>query len=132
MAKKKLRFPKADRLGHIKKDGSENVSSKPTELRAKIQAPVSLREKMKSLWAEFREKEIADSEQESNADAQDFDVSNDDFPSSPYEIAENLEDLIGIAESQLSDLKEELSQEQVQPAEKENSDDSISGEAIQE
>lgn len=89
---KKCRFKKQCRLGDIKKDGSENISSKPTELRAKIIAPVTLRQKMNSMWKEFREKEEANLQIESLQDAQDFDVDNDVFPRSQYEVDHELSD----------------------------------------
>lgn len=131
MAKKKLRFPKKDRLGHLKRDGSENVSSKPTELRAKINNPVSLREKMKQMWSEFRENEDRNNQFESNEDAQDFNVSNDEFPSSPYEISDELHDQIAQDAANIALQKINQTKEQVNPAEEKN-DDQIFEQVIQE
>ena len=47
---KKVRFKKC-KADVCHKDGSEKLSSKPTELRAKINAPVTLRQKMSNLFA---------------------------------------------------------------------------------
>ena len=95
MAKKKIkkpRFPKAKKPCLIKEDGSENLCSKPTELRAKISAPVTLRQKMRSMWKEFKEQEDLAKQEETFADSQDFDVDNDAFPKSAYEVEGDLLD----------------------------------------
>lgn len=91
---KKVRFKK-EKVININKDGSEKISSKPTKIHGKT-APVSLRQKMKSLWAEFNEKQKDASEVESIADAQDFDVSNDAELKSPYEVDGELEDALNL------------------------------------
>lgn len=88
--KKKLRFPKVERR-YCNKDGSEIVDSKPTEIHAKVN-PVTLRDKMRSLWSEFRLKEQESGEFESIADAQDFDVERDVEPRSQYECEGDLLD----------------------------------------
>lgn len=87
---KKLRFPKVKKEKILNPDGSEFVSSKPTELRAKIIAPVTLRSKMQQMWKEFREKEEENNSEETLADSQDFDVNNDEFIQSPYEVEGDL------------------------------------------
>jgi hypothetical protein len=96
---KKPRFPKKSICNGLNKDGSEVCDSKPTELRAAMAAPVTMKQKMRALWKEFRVKEQEAGEYESMADAQDFDVSNDDFPSSPYESEVDLADVLESAVS---------------------------------
>jgi hypothetical protein len=91
---KKLRFKKACRLGHLKKDGSENLCSKPTELRANFTAPKTLRQKIRDGWKEFREQELENSSEETLEDAQDFNISNEIAPSSPYEVEGEMGDLL--------------------------------------
>lgn len=92
MAKKKvkIRFPKEKKPCLVKDDGSENLCSKPTELRAKIIAPVTLRQKMRQMWSEFKEQDELNNSQETLADSQDFDVDNDAFPKSAYEVEGDL------------------------------------------
>ena len=99
---RKLRFKKSKKI-NINKDGSEAVSSKPTELRAKINSPVTLRQKMTSMWKEFQIKEQERNEIETIIDAQDFDVSNDSQPVSPYEVENELADQLDYDESQSFD-----------------------------
>jgi len=99
MAKKKLRFAKKSRLDGIKADGSENVSSKPTELRRAIKNPITLRQKMSNLWNEFKIRD-AESGPETMADAQDFDVDNDGYVASPYEVEHELADQFAYEDSQ--------------------------------
>ena len=88
---KSVRFKK-EKVSRIKKDGSEKLSSKPTELRAKLNAPVTLREKMKSLWSEFRVKEEEKNSSESLLDASDFELDDGNLPRTPYECEGNLAD----------------------------------------
>ena len=104
---KKLRHKKECRKGCINADGSENISSKPTELRAKLIAPVTLRQKMQSLWAEFRQREEENSQLESIQDAQDFDVDADVQLKSPYE-----------SEGELLDNVDAIAQQSETPAAK--------------
>lgn len=94
---KKLRFPKKGLPSGLNKDGSEIVDSKPTELRASMEAPVTMRQKMRQLWEEFRVKEEEAQQQESISDAADFDVDNDEFCKSPYENEGSLSDAISQA-----------------------------------
>ena len=76
--KKKSRFAKKCRIkGSINPDGSEIVDGKPTKLHATIQAPATLRQKMRQYWQEFREREIHDNSYETLQDAEDFDIDND-------------------------------------------------------
>jgi hypothetical protein len=98
MSKKKLRFPKADR-SVCHKDGSEKICSKPTELRAKLNAPVTLRQKMQSLWKEFREREEDFRSQESIQDAQDFDIDEGNLPPTPYECEGEMVDHLELDET---------------------------------
>lgn len=100
MKEKKLRFKKEDRCKGINSDGSEVCDSKPTELRAQLNAPVTMRQKMRNLWQEFRIKEQESNEFESIIDASDFDVDNDVMPSSPYESEGSLNDAINDAPSE--------------------------------
>lgn len=131
MAKKikKPRHPKACRLGAVNPDGSEKLCSKPTELRAKIIAPISLRQKMQSLWKEFREKEINDNELETIQDSQDFDIESNQLPRTPYETEGELDYNELLPDQQ---LEESSNNEQVQPAEKENHDGKISNQTSEE
>lgn len=101
---KKIRFKKSKEkdLG-LNNDGSEKLSSKPTELRAKLNNPVSLRQKMKNLWTEFNEKQKDFAEQETLADSQDFDVENDSFGSSPYEVEGDLIDAVANSQEFVAD-----------------------------
>jgi hypothetical protein len=99
MSKKKLRFPKENRLGHLNKDGSEKLCSKPTELRASIVAPLTLRQKMQSMWKELREKDEFQNSVESLADAQDFDIDNSKYIGSPYEVEGELSEELAHAEA---------------------------------
>ena len=126
MAKKKLRFPKADRLQHLKADGCENVSDKPTEIAARNLAPVSLREKMSNLWKEFREKEQEANQFESIIDAQDFDVSNDVQQKSGYEVDHELDDAVAyqaeIESSSLQDKQGASSDVQSEPVKEESNE----------
>jgi hypothetical protein len=85
MAKKKLRFKKDSLPSGCNPDGSEICDSKPTELRAKMVAPVTMRQKMQSLWKEFNLKQKEAMEFETIEDAADFDVDNDVMPASGYE-----------------------------------------------
>jgi hypothetical protein len=128
MAKKKLRFPKADR-SVCHKDGSEKICSKPTELRAKIMAPVTLRDKMRGMWKEFREKEIRDNEYETLSDSQDFNVENDLPPRSPYEVEGELSDVL---EQQEVDASAQLSETSGAPAAPEKSDKGGENEQVSE
>lgn len=82
---KKIRFKKESLCSGLKSDGSEICDSKPTELHMKMTAPVTMRQKMKSLWKEFQLKQEESGQMESLEDAGDFDVNNDEFPKSPYE-----------------------------------------------
>ena len=114
---KKIRFQKSKEkdLG-LNKDGSEKLSSKPTELRANLNNPVSLRQKMKNLWMEFNQKQSDFAEQESLADSQDFDVENDVFGSSPYEVEGDLMDAVAnsqefVAHEAVAEEKKEVNNE---------------------
>lgn len=100
----KTRFEKKSRKDWVKKDGSEAVSSKPSELRAKIIAPTTLRQKMNNLWNEFRMKEAERDSVESLADAVDFDVDNDEFLKSPYESEGSFYDTIDESRDDISSL----------------------------
>jgi hypothetical protein len=110
---KKLRFPKAKRNLGINADGSEICDSKPTELRASMQAPVTMRQKMRQLWAEFREKEMESEQMESIQDAADFDVSNDDFLSSEYEVEGSLKHVLDYVDEE---VKSAVAQQAAQDA----------------
>jgi hypothetical protein len=71
---------------------------------------------MRSLWAEFRDNEIHNNQYESIEDAQDFNVSNDDFPRSQYEIEGELNDQL--------DYDEQFEQPPVE-VEKQQGEDSV-------
>jgi hypothetical protein len=105
---KKLRFKKEKKI-NIKKDGSEAVSSKPTELRAKLSSPVTLRQKMTSMWKEFQFKEKERQEIETIADASDFDISNETEQLSGYEVDSELSDALNFAEEAEAQFKLEES-----------------------
>jgi hypothetical protein len=93
---KKLRFPKKCRLKDVVdlKTGSELVSDKPTQLRATLVKPATLREKMTTLWKEMRERQEYEDSEETLADAQDFDVSNEEIWHSPYECEGEVHELM--------------------------------------
>jgi hypothetical protein len=113
--KKKVRFKKEKHVP-CHKDGSEVICSKPTELRAKIIAPVTLRQKMQNLWSEFREKESERNSFESISDAQDFDVNDDEFPSSPYEVDGELLDSMEAEQMYLNQQAEAIEKQSEAPA----------------
>lgn len=123
---KKVRFKK-EKVININKDGSEKISGKPTKIHGKS-APVSLRQKMKSLWQEFNEKQKDSSEIESIADAQDFDVSREEELRSPYEVDGELEDALNLdaAGSYAPNA------EQAAGAVEENKNDSVSEESSEQ
>jgi hypothetical protein len=112
MKNKKVRFPKKSLCSGLKPDGSEICDPKPSELRVEMSAPVTMRQKMRQLWEEFRIKDDMAREVESLADAADFDVSNDENLSSPYESEGSLDDAINQAPEELPQVpeKEEASQ----------------------
>jgi hypothetical protein len=107
---KKQRFKKVKECV-VKKDGSENLCSKPTEIRSRIAAPVTLREKMKKLWEEFRIKEEENAAIESLIDAQDFSVEGDDLPSTPYETEGEIMDYLADPEAEYVETEEETKEE---------------------
>lgn len=99
--KKKLRFPKKSLPTGLDKCGAEICDSKPTELRAKIIAPVTLRQKMKELWKDFSHRQEEANSIESIQDAADFDVSNDDFPISQYETEGSLKHVLDYVDEEV-------------------------------
>jgi hypothetical protein len=115
MAKKKVRFKKACRLGSLKSDGAEVCDSKPTELRMALNAPVTMRQKMRSLWEEFRLKEEEKNAIETIEDSMDFNVSNDDFPSSPYESEGSIHDALDALEMENNSSLQAESEQSEQP-----------------
>ncbi len=110
---KKLRFPKEKKLV-CNKDGSEIIDSKPLEIKVGLSQPVSLRDKMKQLWAEFKEKDDAANQYESIQDSMDFDVDKNAQVQTAYEVEGDLEDELQGAEI--------LAQQEIQAKQKENVD----------
>jgi hypothetical protein len=108
MAKiKKIRFKKDSLPSGLNKDGSEICDSKPTELHSKMHAPVTLRQKMKSLWKDFQQREQEANEIETIQDAADFEVSNEDMLVSQYEHSGSLKHVLDYIDD---DLKEAAAQ----------------------
>jgi hypothetical protein len=102
---KKTRFKK-EKECYTNKDGSEKLCSKPLSVKGKINAPKTLREKMKELWTEFRVKEEEYSSIESIADAQDFDMDDDSLPRTPYESEGEIADYLGDPQSEYVEISE--------------------------
>jgi hypothetical protein len=100
---KKLRHKKCSLPSGCNPDGSEIVDSKPTEIRAKAMAPVTMRQKMRQLWKEFDLKKMESNEFETLEDAGDFNVDNDQQKLSGYETDA---DLVHVLEALSDDIKE--------------------------
>jgi hypothetical protein len=106
---KKCRFKKEKKDAFLNEDGSEICDSKPTKLRQKVMAPVTMRQKMKQMWKDFAVREAERESIESIEDAADFDVSNDDFPRSQYETEGSLKHVLEYVDE---DIKEAVAQQQ--------------------
>jgi hypothetical protein len=115
-----MRFKKIKQV-KVNKDGSEKPHGKPNKIHIDAK-PVSMRQKMRNLWAEFRQKELEAGQYESNADAADFEVDNDEFPRSPYEHEEALSDAIENAPEELkaSEGDQQKSPQQAEGVQDEN------------
>lgn len=107
---KKLRFKKDSLCSGLKSDGSEICDSKPTALRAKAMAPVTMRQKMKQLWSDFNVRQDEANSIETIQDAADFDVSNDEFPSSPYENEGSLKHVLEYVDEDIKEAAKLASQ----------------------
>jgi hypothetical protein len=129
--KKKLRYPKKNRKQFLDKNGAEVHTSKPTKIHSKIKAPMTLRTKMTQMWKEFAIKQEETNSEETLQDASDFDVENDVFPTSPYEVEESTSSYFDRKEAELASEAEAQAQ-QIQEPVKEEQDVEVSSENSEE
>lgn len=109
---KKLRFPKPLKNQEVRQDGSEIIDPKPTELRQRSEAPMTMRQKMHQMWKEFDLKNRESNEFESLQDAGDFDVDSDPMPLSGYETEMDLGQAINAEVEELPVNDGKVSQKQ--------------------